>query len=213
MVIFVFVLVSPLTPALPGGEGEKTATGVPTMLIDSFAPNPDVVETHSIVINAPRETVYGALWTADLGSSFIIKALLVLRSIPGLIARPCAMPRNRKLTLQTLIDSGFGLLAEQPGEEIVLGVTGRFWRPAGNVSPFNRPDFDRAVPAGMARGVWNFSISEPGHGQTILTTETRVTCGDPASRRKFLAYWLVVRPFSGLIRLIMLKTVRRIAEA
>jgi hypothetical protein len=183
------------------------------MLIDSFAPRPDAVETHSIVINAPRESVYRALWTADLGHSLIIKSLLALRSIPGFIARPCAMPRNRKLTLQTLIDSGFGLLAEKAGEEIVLGVTGRFWRPAGNLSQFNRPDFDRAVPAGFARGVWNFSVTEKVPGETILTTETRVTCGDPASRRKFLAYWIVVRPFSGLIRLIMLKRVRKIAEA
>ena len=183
------------------------------MLIDSFAPKPDAVETHSIVINATRETVYHILRTADLGSSFIIKVLLAVRSLPGFIARSCAMPQNRKITLQTLIESGFGLLAEKPGEEIVLGITGRFWRPAGNVSPFNRPDFDRAVPAGLARGIWNFSVSERVPGRTVLTTETRVTCGDPASRRKFLAYWLVVRPFSGLIRLIMLKRVRKIAES
>ena len=183
------------------------------MLIDSFAPNPDAVETHSIVIKAPRETVYRVLKTADLGQSFIIKSLLALRSLPGFIARPCAMPRRRQITLQTLMDSGFGLLAEKPGEEIVLGITGRFWRPVGNVSPFNRPDFDQPVRAGFARGAWNFSVSEPIPGQTLLTTETRVTCGDPASRRKFLAYWLVVRPFSGLIRLIMLKSVRKIAES
>lgn len=183
------------------------------MLIDSFAPSPDAVETHSILINAPRETVYRALWTADLGHSLIIKSLLALRSVPAFIAHSRAMPRNRQITLQTLIDSGFGLLAEKPDEEIVLGITGRFWRPAGNVSPFNRPDFDRPVAAGFARGVWNFSVSEKVPGQTVLTTETRVTCGDPASRRKFLAYWIVVRPFSGLIRLIMLKNVRKTAEA
>jgi hypothetical protein len=183
------------------------------MLIDSFAPKPDATEIHSIVINAPRQIVYHVLKTADLGQSVIIKSLLALRSIPGYIARPCAIPQNRQITMQTLMDSGFGLLAEKPGEEIVLGITGRFWRPAGNVSPFNRPDFDREVPAGFARGVWNFSVSEKVPGKTILTTETRVTCGDAASRRKFLAYWLVVRPFSGLIRLIMLKSVRKIVEA
>lgn len=182
------------------------------MLIDSFAPRPDAVETHSILINAPRETVYRVLWTADLGNSFIIKSLLALRSLPQFIARPRAVPRDRKITMQTLIDSGFGLLAENPGEEIVLGVTGRFWRPVGNLSSFNRPDFDRTVPAGMARGVWNFSVREQVHGQTILTTETRVTCGDRTSRRKFLAYWLLVRPFSGLIRLIMLRRLRKVAE-
>ena len=77
---------------------------------------------------------------------------------------------------------------------------------------FKRSDFDHPVPAGFARGVWNFSLSEGLEGQTILQTETRVICGDSASRRKFLAYWFVVRPFSGLIRLIMLRNVRRAAE-
>lgn len=183
------------------------------MLIDSFAPTPDAVETHSIVINASCPAVYAALWTADLGSS-VTKFLVMLRAVPAFVARGCReFPKNQKITLQTLIESGFGLLAEKPGEEIVFGVTGRFWRPAGNVSPFNRLDFDRPVPAGLARGVWNFSLSEQISGQTTLTTETRVTCGDRASRRKFLAYWLVVRPFSGLIRLIMLKSVRKMAEA
>src|SRR6185503_13388031 len=150
------------------------------MLMDSFAPTPDAVETHRILINASPATVYRVLRTADLGQSVIIKSLLALRSIPGYIAHPCAMPQNRKITLQTLMTSGFGLLAENPGEEIVLGITGRFWRPAGNVSPFNRPDFDRPVRAGFARGVWNFSVSDHTPGQTLLTTETRVICGDPA---------------------------------
>jgi len=110
------------------------------------------------------------------------------------------------------MNSGFGMLAENPNQEIVLGVTGRFWRLTGNLSPFNRSDFDRPVPIGMARGVWNFSVAEQINGQTTLFTETRVMCGDAASRRKFLTYWLIVRPFSGLIRLIMLRRVRKTAE-
>jgi hypothetical protein len=183
------------------------------MLIDSFAPEFDANEIHRISIHASRQTVYEALWTADLGNSKLIKLLLFLRSMPGFIARrDKSSPRNRKVTLQTLIDSGFGLLSETPGEEIVLGVTGRFWRPTGNLSTFNRSDFDVPVRSGFARGVWNFSVSDSQEGQTILQTETRVVCGDAASRKKFLAYWLVVRPFSGLIRLIMLRNVRKAAE-
>jgi hypothetical protein len=33
-----------------------------------------------------------------------------------------------------------------------------------------------------------------------LRTETRVLLTDEASRRAFARYWLVVKPFSGLIR-------------
>jgi hypothetical protein len=183
------------------------------MLIDSFAPKFDATEVHRIAINASRETVYESLWTADLGGSTVIKLLMLLRSMPGLIARRHeSSPRNQKVTLQTLINSGFGLLAEKASDEIVLGVTGRFWRPTGNLSTFNRSDFDHPVPAGFARGVWNFHVSDGRDGQTILQTETRVVCGDAASRQKFRAYWLVVRPFSGLIRLIMLRNVRKAAE-
>ena len=178
------------------------------MLIDSFAPNPDEVEVHSIAIDASPETVHRAIWTADLGGSLIIKLLMGLRSLPeSILRRGCVPPRNRAISLQTIIDSGFGLLADQP-DEIVLGVTGRFWRPTGNLSPFNRADFDQAVPPGLARGVWNFSIRPDGAG-TILSTETRVTCGDPVSLRKFRRYWFFVRPFSGLIRLVMLRAVKR----
>lgn len=179
------------------------------MLIDSFAPNPDAVETHFININASPEVVYRALWTADLGGSLTIKFLLALRSLPEFIAHPRQpLPPDRKVTLQTLIDVGFGVLAEQPGKEIVLGVSGRFWRPTGNLSAFNRTDFDAPLPAGLARAVWNFHV-EGVNDQTILSTETRVTCGDPGSRRKFRAYWFFVRPFSGLIRRLMLRAVRR----
>jgi hypothetical protein len=183
------------------------------MLIDSFAPNPDAVEIHSILIDASTDVVYRALWTADMGRSFVIKFLLGVRALPELVAHPFkSWRRNRKLTLQTLMDAGFGKLAEEVGREIVLGVNGKFWRPSGNLSPFNRTDFDRAVPAGFARAVWNFKV-QAAPGGTLLSTETRISCGDEASRRKFRAYWLLVRPFSGLIRRIMLRNVRKAVNA
>src|SRR4030095_3065944 len=184
------------------------------MLIDSFAPSPDAVEIHRIIIKARRQTVYRALWTADLGGSLVVRLLVFVRSIPAFIRSGFrSSPRSQAITLQTLINSGFGVVAEKRDEEIVLGINGRFWRPVGNVSPFNRSDFDRPVPMGTARALWNFTVTDRSDGRTNLSTETRVTCGDAASRRKFLVYWLIVRPFSGLIRLIMLKRVRKIAEA
>ena len=50
-------------------------------------------------------------------------------------------------------------------------------------------------------------------GAGTLSTETRVHVADPASRRKFRRYWLVIRPFSGLIRIQLLRAARRRAEA
>ena len=183
------------------------------MLIDLYAPNPDAAERHQINIQAPAEEVYRALWTADLGGSPVIKTLLGLRSLPEFVRHPRRPHfRDQKVTLQTLIDSRFGRLAEEPGREIVLGVAGRFWRPTGNILPFCEENFTGPVSAGLARAVWNFAVQDLGASSSILSTETRVVCGDPASRVKFRAYWLVVGHFSGLIRRLMLNSVKRMCE-
>jgi hypothetical protein len=182
-------------------------------LIESFAPNPDAMEIHKLEIAAAHETVYRVLWTADLGGSPLTKGLMALRSLPERILYPRRRHRPpKKITLQALVEAGFGLLAEDPGHEIVFGIAGRFWRPMSNILPFNQKYFQGPVPSGLARAVLNFSVQGVGPDRTLLSTEPRVVCGDPVSRWKFRAYWAVIRPFSGLIRLVMLRTIKRASE-
>ncbi len=79
------------------------------MLIETFIPAPDAIETHKIEIAASREAVYQALWTTDLGGSPVIKGLMALRSLPGLLLQPGGgWPKNRvgKLCSESLGDSG-----------------------------------------------------------------------------------------------------------
>ena len=183
------------------------------MLIDSFMPQPKTSERHTVEIAARAPDVYDALWTTDLAGPLVIKALMGLRMLPGRLLRP-QKSRNpfQRVGLQDLIEAGFGILAEEPGREVVLGITGPFWQPVGNTLPFNKSDFDGSVRPGVARAVWNFTVEQTGEKQTILATETRVACGDDASRLKFRIYWLAVRPFSGLIRRIMLKAIKQACE-
>jgi hypothetical protein len=49
-------------------------------------------------------------------------------------------------------------------------------------------------------------------GET-LSTETRVSAADPSARRRFRLYWLAIRPFSGLIRRVWLRAIKRRAES
>jgi hypothetical protein len=168
------------------------------MLIDAFGPTPDVSEFHRIDIAAPADVVYRALFRADFAESTIVKALLGLRSLPSrFLGTRSRRPVPARVTLDDALKTGFGRLAEQPGEEIVLGVQGRFWRPTGNIEPFRREAFSAPVEPGVAQAVWNFRVAARGEDRTTLSTETRVTCGDRSSRLKLRAYWLIVRPFSG----------------
>lgn len=177
------------------------------MLIDRFAPTFDAAEVHRREVPQAPAVAWDALWRADLGGSRIVRGLMLLRGLPRLVLGGFRWPRRRAFTLESVIEAGFGRLAEDPGREIVLGIAGRFWRPAGNVDPFDAEVFAAPVQPGRARALWNFRVVPRESGGSVLHTETRIVCGDPASRRKFRAYWLVVRPFSGLIRRMMLRAV------
>jgi hypothetical protein len=64
-----------------------------------------------------------------------------------------------------------------------------------------------------AKAAWNFEVGLRADGATELRTETRVLCADVATRRRFRADWMLIRPFSGLIRQEMLAAVRSAAES
>ena len=190
-----------------------------SVLIDDFLPEYDVVEKHQIVVRATADKTYRAIRTADLARAIPVKALLAIRALPGALssgARGLSELRRRateRITLQDFERSGFSILAENPPHELLIGIVGAFWRPSGGLCSTNAEDFRGPQKKGTARGAWNFAIDELGSGRVRLRTETRVDTADPGSARAFRAYWLVVRPGSGLIRRYMLRAIRREAES
>ena len=65
------------------------------------------------------------------------------------------------------------------------------------------------------------TFTEPGYAKMalnyrledgMLSTETRVLLTDERSRKAFRRYWLVIRPFSGLIRRAWLRAIARRAS-
>jgi hypothetical protein len=178
------------------------------VLIDEFLPVHHASEHHEIVVPAPAAHIYAAIWEADLAASIVVKLLFALRSLPRLVTDPASFPVVARVTLREIVRRGFCLLGEEPGREVLLGVCGRFWTPTGDVVPTDPVRFREPLPAGMARAAWNFAVSKQGPHRGLLTTETRVLCGDAAALRSFRRYWLVVGPFSGLIRGHMLRSIR-----
>ena len=59
----------------------------------------------------------------------------------------------------------------------------------------------------------DFRLTPQPDGATLVSTETRVHCGDDASRRAFAWYWRAIRLGSGAIRHAMLGALKRAAEA
>ena len=172
------------------------------MLIDRFLAVYDFREHHAIEVDAPVEIVDAKVRQLDLSGSRVVRLLFRLRGMPA-----------RSLRLDGMRSIGFSVLADSPREEIVLGLIGRFWTSTGGLCRFDPDGFVAFDEPGWAKAVWGFRMKPAPHGRTVLETETRVRCTDARSRRHFRLYWTAIRPFSGLIRRIALREIKRQAEA
>ena len=170
------------------------------MLIDEFLPEYDFEERHSIKINADAATIYEAAQDADFSESLIVRSLLTLRGMS-----------SDALSIRNLSYSKFRILGERPAKELLIGLAGRFWTPWGDLQDVNSENFREFQKDGYAKAAWNFSIDEIGNGSR-LTTETRIKCIGDSSHKYFGLYWTIVQPFSGWIRMEMLKAIKRRAE-
>lgn len=179
-------------------------------LIDEWMPAYDAVERHRLRVRAPAARVWPLVQALEMRRSPVIAALVALRSLPARLAGH-APPRPGATSRESLLRAGFVVLAEAEGSEIVLGLTGRFWRPSGDILTIPAEDFRAFGRPGYAQAAWSFTVTEDGDAQ-LVATETRIRCTDDVSRRAFLRYWRLVRPFSGLIRMEMLRSIRRAAR-
>lgn len=186
-------------------------SAAPTLL-DAALPRWDAVERHETLVRADPARVWEAGRALDLSRSPLVRVLFALRSLPALFTASARREKALGATMEGLLRSGFVLLGERPEEEMLLGLVGRFWTPSGGIVRVSAEEFHAFRSPGYARAAWNFTLAPAGGGVVRLATETRVLCTDPASRRSFLRYWRVVGPFSALIRIEMLRTLRKAAE-
>jgi hypothetical protein len=180
------------------------------VLLDTWLPEFDVSKRHAISIPAPAPRVYPELLRYDFGDSFVTALLMGLR---GYGFRWKRTRQAQVLSLREQLERfAFTLLEEKPGEELVFGLVGKFWRPDGGLRRLSREDFAAFREPGYAKAAWNLRV-EAGPDASVLSTETRVLCFGKSARRKFLVYWRVVEPFSGLIRMSLLRGILRAATS
>jgi hypothetical protein len=105
-------------------------------------------------------------------------------------AKPPESMRLRDLPSIPMYEGGWILLGERPGEEIALGLVGKFWRPViefariGSATEFR--DFDEP---GFAKTVYDLSARELASNRTLLSGLMRTATTDEHARRWFRRYW------------------------
>ena len=172
--------------------------------LDDFLPVYEFSERHRLAIDAPTGRIDTAFREVSIADIQLARALWWVRRL----GRPYGDATKPFIggELPGVV------LDDAPDEGIVLGLTGQFWRVLGGERATERPttsdEFLAYDRTDSCKAVIDFRV-----GDRSLSTETRVHVADPASRRKFRRYWFIVRPFSGLIRILLLRAARRRAEA
>jgi hypothetical protein len=166
---------------------------------DRYLADPQFSETHHRDIAADPQQVWEAIRQSDPADSRVIRALFRARNLLGRIRRGHHRPDP-----YTGPPRGVPLADEAP-LLLVRGMVGQWWTPAGSsLADVTTPEeFAVFAEPGNARAVFAHLLVEIPGG-TRLITHTRVRCTDEAARRAMARYWLLIRPFSGLVRRMML---------
>jgi hypothetical protein len=178
-------------------------------LLDRFMPGYDVVERHHIRVAAPAAATLAAAQDMILLDLPVVRAVFKGRALI-LGAAPDQRPRRGLLADSQSL--GWVVLAETPGQEIVVGAVTKPWEanvtfrslPGEAFKAFCEPDFVKIV--------WNLRADAISSTTSVFRTETRALATDASARTKFRRYWSFLSPGIFLIRRMMLGPLKAEAE-
>jgi len=171
------------------------------LILDDALPKWDFREVHQRRVGASAAGLFAAVEAVTPAELPLFRLLMRLRSFgQHTLGRSLDEPLFAQLQAQ-----GFVLLGREAPRELVLGLIGTPWRIRGGLRPVPDPAaFTAFTEPGTVKVATNILVED-----VLVATETRVLASDAAARRRFRAYWLVVRPWSGALRREWLRAIAR----
>jgi hypothetical protein len=168
------------------------------------------VERHHVRIVAPAEITFSAACNMNLQQSSVVRAIFKGRELilgSELEERPSPLG----LVAQAKV-WGWGVLAEEPGREIVFGAATQPWLANPVFRALPPDEFKTFHEPGYVKIAWTLRADPIDATTSVFRTETRVAATDPTSRAKFRRYWAFLSPGIILIRWISLGPLKAEAE-
>lgn len=179
-------------------------------LLDRFMPTYEVVERHAIHVDAPPAVTFGAACDQDLWQVPLIRAVFRAREMAlGAASRARTQPGGLLAFTQSL---GWGVLAEVPDREVVVGAVTKPWEPEVTFHALPPAQFAAFAEPDFVKIVWTLRVDPADEGGSIFRTETRAVATDATARARFRRYWSLVSPGIALIRRLSLRPLKREAE-
>ena len=178
--------------------------------LDRFMPAYDIVERHHIRVDAPADVTFSAACDADLLQSPLIRVIFKAReAMLGSAPDPVARPRGLLALTKSL---GWGVLAETPGREAVMGAVTKPWEANVVFHPLAPAEFATFAEPGYVKIAWTLRADAVGATESVFRTETRAVATDAEARKSFRRYWALLSPGIIVIRWLTLGPVKAEAE-
>lgn len=185
------------------------------LLIDSVMPSYDAVIAEHILVAADPATAFTAARTLDLLTvrSPLLDLSMWLRGLPARLSGKSAPDMPELVIGENMGLPGWTFLGERPNREIAFGAVGKFWQPTIEWRDVAAADFGAFDEPGWGKIAANFSVLPYGAAAALVTYECRTLTTDPNSRRLFLRYWRLIRPFVGHVLRATLRQINADATA
>jgi hypothetical protein len=107
---------------------------------------------------------------------------------------------------------GWGVLAEVPGREVVVGAVTKPWEANVTFRALPPDQFAAFSEPGYVKIVWTLRAEPITAGESLFRTETRAVATDATARATFRRYWALLSPGIIVIRWAVLGPVKSEAE-
>jgi hypothetical protein len=181
-------------------------------LLDRFLPDPEVDEYHRVIVQAPAAATFAAATSMDIQASPLVKAIFWIRAIPATLRGEPFRPGGSSGIVEETLRQGWGVLAEVPGREIVVGAYTQPWHQDVTFNALPPDEFAAFDEPGCVKIGWTLAAEPLGRDVSAFVTRTRVVATDREARRKFRLYWAPMSAGIILIRYAGLPLVKRQAE-
>jgi hypothetical protein len=189
----------------PAGE----LAGIAPSAATGFIAEPDVRESHSIVVHAPAALVFETACHADLESVWLVRAIFGVR---GVLMRDTRVPRQARRLVAEMLSLGWGVLHYEHDRTLVMGASAQPWKANVTFDPIPPEAFATFKEPDVVKIVWTLEAEPLRPALTRFSTETRVEATDDTARRRFAWYWRAFGIGIVIIRKLLVRQVKREAE-
>jgi len=169
--------------------------------IQKYLPDPRHTEIKRIFVSAKPAEAWKVARHFDASAISWVRLLFDIRMLPEKLTGDVHPQKDHRIGIDQITedDTGFMILHEIAGKEVVIGSVGQFWHltiPFAKIDPYNFKDFREP---GWGKLAWAIVVEPYLDGSTI-SFELRTTATDEDSWKKLKNYYRIIGIGSKAIR-------------